>query len=309
MSYPVGGTCITNSFFTLWSAQRILICTASALQDVIERVVNKRHHAQCDKLRIVVSSAIESIFYQIDSFIKNVYIKVCGTIRSNTRYKLRIDEKSTYCSHPSDSWLYSELSAAGTHELTHFNGIYFPHRERDYNQETEALDWDREGMWPEFKAEDKEEILKKLRKVKIAYEQTSSSVAPDAQPNSPADTRRAGNGPGFFKALLSAVVGIVSALGAAGGVVWLNTSGVLINGPLGFRLAAGYASAGVAGGACAAGMGVGAGAGAAIYLIPWDLLWRIIKPLFARFWGCVCDFFAWLWEKIKALPSWFGSWF
>ncbi|KXH37392.1 hypothetical protein CSIM01_06160 [Colletotrichum simmondsii] len=257
----------------------------------------------------MVSSAIESVFYLIDSFIKNVYIKVCGIVRTNTRYKLRIDEKSTYCSHPSDSWLYSKLSAAGTHELTHFNGIYFPHRERDYNHEAEALDLDREDLWSEFGAEKKREILKKLREVKIEYEQMSSSSAPGAHPNSGADTPRAGNGPGFFKALLSAVVGIVSGLGAADGVVWLNTSGVFINGPLGFRLAAGYASAGVAGGACAAGVGVGIGAGAATYLVPWDLLWKIMKSLFAQIWGCVRDLFAWLCEKIKSLPGWCGSWF
>ncbi|OHF03645.1 hypothetical protein CORC01_00964 [Colletotrichum orchidophilum] len=291
------------------TSRRIFICNAGALQKVIEQEINKKRGLECKHLRIVVSSVIQSICYQISSVVKSVFIKISGIFQRNTPYKLRIDEKSTYCSENSDSWGYRNRIAHATHELVHFFGCYFPYREKPANYDAQAWVRDQKCITPPT-LEVKEEIVNTLREV-THIQNPQSSSAPESPPTPNTGPPAGEGGLKKLKALFAAVVGLVAGYGAAGGVVWFNSSGVFITGPLGLKLAVGYVSIGAAGAACAAGVGVGtaAAAAAATYLVPWERLWGWITSMLSSIWGTVKDTFVWLWEKIKSAASYVGSWF
>ncbi|KAK1503563.1 hypothetical protein CABS01_08952 [Colletotrichum abscissum] len=104
-------------------ARRIFICGPSALQDTIEKEVNNKRRSQFTQLHIVVSSAIESIYYQVTSVIEEFTVRIYGAIRGNIPCKLLVDEKSTFCDSPVHRWGYDRV---GSHVYLPDPGIYYP---------------------------------------------------------------------------------------------------------------------------------------------------------------------------------------
>ncbi|KAI3536164.1 hypothetical protein CABS03_05326 [Colletotrichum abscissum] len=271
-------------------ARRIFICGPSALQDTIEKEVNNKRRSQFTQLHIVVSSAIESIYYQVTSVIEEFTVRIYGAIRGNIPCKLLVDEKSTFCDSPVHRWGYDRV---GSHVYLPDPGIYYPALKAIADLMQSALNTENVRV-PEV-----------LRHVCLSRE---------------FNPRGGRGGLDTLKALFAAIIGLAATTVEAGGVVWANMSGVFISGPLGFFLATGHFSAGVAGAACCAGVGLGAAAAGSTYLIDWAQLWRWLRAKLAWAWEKIGVFCSWVWEKIKSaacavgsaiyeLGVWLASWF
>ncbi|KAF4774551.1 hypothetical protein HER10_EVM0000830 [Colletotrichum scovillei] len=296
-------------------ARRIFICGPSALQDTIEQEVNNKRRSQFTQLHIVVSSAIESIYCQVTSVIKEFTVRIYGAIRGNIPCKLLVDEKSTYCNVPVHRWGYDRV---GSHVYLPDPGIYYPALKAivDLLQRYTVCFRGNATVTVE-----EEEKLVKIE-TDISEFQKSSDSSNSAESSIPeGDDPRGGRGRlDTLKALFAAIIGLASTTVGAGGVIWANMSGVFISGPLGFFLATGHFSAGVAGAACCAGVGLGAAAAGSTYLIDWERLWRWLKAKLAWAWEKIGVFCSWVWEKIKSaacavgsamyeLGVWLASWF
>ncbi|KAK1476949.1 hypothetical protein CTAM01_15300 [Colletotrichum tamarilloi] len=265
-------------------ARRIFICGPSALQDIIEQEVNNKRRSQFTQLHIVVSSAIESIYYQVTSVIKEFNVRIYGAIRGNIPCKLLVDEKSTFCDVPVHRWGYDRV---GSHVYLPDPGIYYPALKAIADLMQSALNTVCFRGNTAVTVEEEEKLAKIERKMSEFQKSSGTSASAESSTPDGDDPRGGRGGLDTLKALFAAIIGLASTTVGAGGVIWANMSGVFISGPLGFFLATGHFSAGVAGAAYCAGVGLGAAAAGSTYLIDWAQLWRWLRAKLA-----------WAWEKI-----------
>ncbi|KAK2011637.1 hypothetical protein LZ32DRAFT_692417 [Colletotrichum eremochloae] len=291
-------------------ASRIVFCHPGILEHTLEYRVNRNLKSEYLRVHILVSSFIEAIKYHVGKAVKELMVKVCGTLRPLSPCKVRIDNNSTYCSRNVDNW-HSRGEDYRQHKLIHDDTCYFSHRDHPKGNEgflqSQSFEMNTTG-----------DMLKQIQDLFADIAQgvpSQVSVTPTPDPEAPNDSTRPNDSttptdsdPWFskFKAIIAGVAGVCV---AGGYVVGCSAAGVYIQGPLGFKLAIGAFHGGFAAGSLATGGLYGTAAAVGVYLIPWRRIFAWLKKALHVIWDSIKNAVIWMWEKIKAMASSVVSWF
>ncbi|KAF0635936.1 hypothetical protein FPSE5266_02321 [Fusarium pseudograminearum] len=117
-----------------------------------------------------------------------------------------------------------------------------------------------------------------------------------------------------WKRLLATVIEAGANASGAGIIsgMWMGSEGIIIKGPFGLYIAAGYACydiEGSTGVACGLSVGTSMVAYDQVFLISWDRIWELFTNLLQKLWGWAKEGFTWIKDKITELARWLGSFF
>lgn len=265
----------------------VVVCNQNQINDTINNLVKS---SQSQKLRMIVSKEIGSIYFNVPSQFKTLMIFRCGHGGSGdgdnnkdakvSRNRVRINERSTFAGVRIGDW----TQAQRANKLYIGEGVGVP------------TTFDHISINATSSAN------------------VSSSERDQLQQNIQAmrNTDMGGKWWNDWKGPIAAALGIVSGAGtfAMASAIHATKTGVFINMKYGFfALKMGAVHTKVAAMVTAAGTGVllGAGVAAAAYFIPWDdffgWLGNMISRFFSWLWRLWQEFMAWISDKVECLRS------
>ncbi|KAH6886848.1 hypothetical protein B0T10DRAFT_607710 [Thelonectria olida] len=278
----------------------IVIATARQLQEKIDSTLD----ANCTSLYLFVSSTVNSITYDIGKVIKDVYVAPCQP--ASRPDVLRIGSASKYCNVKAYAWEHRPTSIRrGGYQITYAEGCHF-----DISDDLE--DARRLLNQPITSCDMQDDELAKIKSqfLSIQEEMASGPVSSDGSVSSYLGADQTGNWFEKWKGLLAMIIAAGTGTYRIGGAitaVWVSGGGVYIKGPLGLSIAAGYFNVAAFAGAVGAGGMMAIAAWGAVYFVPWDRLWNLVREKLSQIWEVIRDVAAWIWEKMKALASTFVS--
>ncbi|KAE8445216.1 hypothetical protein EG329_013588 [Mollisiaceae sp. DMI_Dod_QoI] len=250
-------------------------------------------------LNIIVSRSVKTITYSISSRIMAVNVMLSQSTQAvSDMYSLCINSSSSYCGVKSLKWQYRKDFK--DRRLTHDEGIFFDLT----NLTSTGLSFNPEiisAMTPEISNRIKEEFQGFIE------DDDSDEASCGSTSSGPSTSARADPKVRWFERWLGLIASVTgAAVGISGTAAslffcWFNAGGFYVKGPLGLYLSGGYFNFGAMGAACLASVGAGVAAGAAIYYIPWGMVYDCLKGVLAAVWNAIKKCASWIWEKLKAL--------
>ncbi|KAF4986858.1 hypothetical protein FDECE_15740 [Fusarium decemcellulare] len=280
----------------------VVVTTQKHLQDLVDTTVN----AQYKTLHLFVSPAVNQMTYNVEGAVTRVFITPCGA--NGRPDALRIGSSSTYCGVKSYPWDQRTDPKQLKKQLVHNPGCVFDLSD-DLDEAKRLLG--NPVMSLDLSEEEKDDIRRQFDgfhndlirgppEPKVGKHRRVSSDS-EGPPAPSAD----GTGTWFqrWKGLLATIVAAGAGVAGMAGAFWISAGGIIVKGPLGFCMAAGYFNAAGIGTAFAAGGTAGIVAYGAIYFIPWDRLWNLLKQKLWSVWEYIRDTICWIWSKLKQLAG------
>ncbi|KAF4456707.1 hypothetical protein F53441_1263 [Fusarium austroafricanum] len=251
-------------------------------------------------LHLFVSSTVAHLTYHIGKFVDQVFVKPCRP--EGRQDALQIGTDSTYCDFQSYAWDWRS-SDIQLKQLMHHEGCMFDTRTiRD--EAFKLLNQPR--MHPDLSDDAKTNIIHQFEA--LGNERVSPSTREDSS------TSANGTDTWFqkWKTLLATVIAAgAGGAGMAGGF-WMSAGGIMVKGPWGLSVAAGYATVACGGTAIIAGAGSAIVGFGAVYFIPWDRVWKIFRAKLWNIWDMIWETLVWIKDKLVQLArtvmsnvSWF----
>ncbi|EXL98318.1 hypothetical protein ACKRZS_011837 [Fusarium odoratissimum] len=244
-------------------------------------------------LHLLVSSTVAQLTYNIEGFVDQVFIRPCGA--GGRPDALRIGSSSTYCGFKTYAWDARPYHLQQSNkELTHLEGCNFDIS--DCSQEAiRLLQQPREAG--DLSHDEKYNVMQKFQELR------DTEVSENAR--DPSNSCADGTETWFqkWKGLLATVMAAgAGAAGMASGF-WMSAGGVMVKGPYGLYLAAGYATVGGFGAVGAAGTGSAVAAYGMVYFIPWDRVWDLLREKLWQIWDKIWEVLVWIKDKLAELAS------
>jgi hypothetical protein len=246
-------------------------------------------------LHLLVSSTVAQLTYNIEGFVDQVFIRPCGA--GGRPDALRIGSSSTYCGFKTYAWdARPHQLQQSKKELTHLEGCNFDLSDCS-DEAIRLLQQPRDvvNLSHDVKYNVMQQVLE-LRDTEVSEKARESS-----------DYCADGTETWFqkWKSLLATVMAAGAGAGVAGMAsgFWMSAGGILVKGPCGLYMAAGYATVAGAGAVGAAGIGSAVAAYGMVYFIPWDRVWSLLRAKLWQIWDKIWEVLVWIKDKLAELAS------
>ncbi|CAF3488150.1 unnamed protein product [Fusarium graminearum] len=281
----------------------VVVTTQDQLQQQLRCVIDSGVKKTYKSLHLIVSSTVSQLTYHIENFVDQVFVKSCGS--AGRQDALYISASSTYCGWQTYAWSHRPQEARFQKQLTHHEGCLFDMRDVS-PQELSYLSQPREQ--PNLSDDARRDVMAQMESLKddVVTEYSEESVqSPNDHVNSWFQQ---------WKRLLATVIEAGANASGAGIIsgMWMGSEGLIIKGPFGLYIAAGYACydiEGSTGVACGLSVGTSMVAYDQVFLISWDRIWELFTNLLQKLWGWAKESFTWIKNKITELARWLGSFF
>ncbi|CAH0028799.1 unnamed protein product [Clonostachys rhizophaga] len=272
----------------------VVVSTESQFQKHLSSAIkaNNTGKGTFKSLYLLVSSTVAQLTYHIDGFVDQVFVKPCGSAgRPDALY---IGSSSTFCGFKAFAWDARTGDELVKKQLTHHEGCIYDLRGAE--EEARAL-VRQPRMTVDFTSKEQANFQQQFEEVT----RTRVSPSPGESPTPCSN----GTDTWFekWKSLLATIIAAGAGVAGIAGGFWISAGGIMIKGPCGFSLAAGYITVAGCGAAAAAGVASTMLAYGAVYFIPWDKVWQFVRRQLSRIWDKILEAVMWIKDKLAQLAS------
>jgi hypothetical protein len=245
-------------------------------------------------LHLLVSSTVRQLTYHIEDFVDQVFIKPITPDRQMDA--LVIDNSSTYCGWRSSAWSERPGAIPPKKQLTLHEGCYF---DTTGFGDGPLSFLSQPKLGANFSNDEQMDIKAQFMEFR------DTIVSEEHQHRADPSTDQPGAWFEKWKKLLATVIAAGASKYAAGmaGGMWMSSGGILVKGPLGLYLAAGYVNFAAAGAVGGVAIGTGMAAYGAVYYIPWDMVWKFFTHKLQPIWEWIKDIFVWIKDTLVYLAK------